>query len=182
MALDTPLSPSQMEFLAEDELITIIPNFKLPALYFIKGNISALHPSVPVTVPLWLALLLKKRRKCKIQQPDWLDPDYLTEVLKEEQSDKKLTDLPFHYMEIGTLLLDQALDDIRNPSKVRPLLEQIWNKRAVKIRDTLLTLKEEVFVFKFNSASGMEINKMRPVVSSTLSRHYLFKPETDTNT
>jgi len=179
-SVSTSISANQLEFLAEDEPITVIPNFKLPVLHFIRGSIGPLHPAVPATVPLWLALLLKKQRKCKIQIPEWMDPDSLQAILDAEIKDRQyLQDLPFHYMEIATLLLDQALDDVRNPSKVRPLLEQIWNKRAGKLRELLLTLNEDIAFFNFNSASGMEINKMRPFIAQALTYYYKLKQENE---
>lgn len=107
-ALTTALSQ------AEDELVTIIPKFKLPELRFIavraacadltpapregsqitplparcpphptwpsagalpstQGTFGPFEPQIPVEVPLWLAISLKKQHKCQVKAPDWLD-------------------------------------------------------------------------------------------------------------
>jgi hypothetical protein len=36
---------------------------------------------------LWLALHLKKSNKCKIEPPEWLDFDILTELFNKEKED-----------------------------------------------------------------------------------------------
>jgi hypothetical protein len=38
----------------------------------VQREVGPFRPSIPVEVPLWLALVLKRRRKCKIVAPDWL--------------------------------------------------------------------------------------------------------------
>lgn len=61
------------EFLAQDELITIIPNFKREnPLHLLSGDFGPFEPLTPISVPLWLALTLKKRKNCKIQIPVWM--------------------------------------------------------------------------------------------------------------
>ena len=60
---------------AEDTLVTIIPKFSRRDPYrFIGGTYGPFIPNLPVKVPLWLALHLKKNQKCQIQAPLWLDP------------------------------------------------------------------------------------------------------------
>jgi len=96
------LSPAEIEFMAEDEIVTIVPNFQMEHLHFIsvragarrvwtiadprltvrpsichastsaQGSYGPFRPQRPATVPLWLAVTLKKRAKCKIQPPEFL--------------------------------------------------------------------------------------------------------------
>ena len=49
--------------------------------FSLKGDFGPLEPSLPIDVPLWLAVYLKKLRKCQIQQPDWMSVGSLT-ILK----------------------------------------------------------------------------------------------------
>lgn len=47
-------------------------------LYFIfyflhQGDLGPFNPGLPVEVPVWLALNLKQRQKCRIVPPEWMD-------------------------------------------------------------------------------------------------------------
>ena len=39
----------------------------------IQGDFGPFSPGMPVEVPIWLAVTLKQRNKCKINCPAWLD-------------------------------------------------------------------------------------------------------------
>jgi hypothetical protein len=52
--------------------VTVIPQFKGGKLHFVGGDVGPFVPAVPVDVPLWLAISLKKRGRCKIQPPEWM--------------------------------------------------------------------------------------------------------------
>ena len=92
------------EFLAEEEVIEVIPNFKYPRkLLLISGDYGPFQPSIPVKVPLWLALNLQRQHKCTIVMPKWV-----TElVTAAEQQDEKSSLLQLendHWREIMKLL------------------------------------------------------------------------------
>ena len=38
-----------------------------------QGDIGPFSASIPTEVPLWVAIFLKQRRKCRIQPPNWMD-------------------------------------------------------------------------------------------------------------
>eukprot|EP00243_Klebsormidium_subtile_P004760 TRINITY_DN1890_c0_g1_i2.p1 TRINITY_DN1890_c0_g1~~TRINITY_DN1890_c0_g1_i2.p1 ORF type:complete len:124 (-),score=9.12 TRINITY_DN1890_c0_g1_i2:512-883(-) len=100
-------SPSEVEFQAEDELIDILPNFRLDALYMIQGEFGPFRPQIPTTVPIWLAVLLKKRGKCSIQLPEWMSVDELTRVIGREQEHvAEFHPVHYHYIEIAQILFD----------------------------------------------------------------------------
>ena len=73
-------TPSENEFFAENELIEILPSFKGDKLFFISGEFGPFKPAKPVSVPIWLAIYLKQRKKCDIQVPNWMDPEFLKKV------------------------------------------------------------------------------------------------------
>ena len=66
------MTPQEIEFFAENELIEIIPGFKGGKLNFICGSFGPFKPAKPIEVPLWLAIYLKQRKKCDVQIPNWL--------------------------------------------------------------------------------------------------------------
>lgn len=38
-----------------------------------QGDLGPFNPGLPVDVPVWLALNLKQRQKCRIVPPAWMD-------------------------------------------------------------------------------------------------------------
>lgn len=74
------------EFMAEEELVEIIPSFKYAKkLTLISGDFGPFVPSIPIKVPLWMALNLKRQQKCSVIIPKWV-----IELIKlsEVQDDK----------------------------------------------------------------------------------------------
>ena len=96
------------EFLAEDELIEIVPTFRYnKQLNLISGDFGPFRPSIPVKVPLWLAFNLHRQHKCTIQVPAWIQQ---LPQLTEEQSTQndRLIEMPDkHWREILKLLEQQ---------------------------------------------------------------------------
>lgn len=114
----------ELEFLAEDTVIDIIPNFRSKVERgFIAANLGPFMPGVPAKVPLWVALQLKQLKRCSIQAPAWLEKTTLLQVLKLEKEQDFFQDLNPHYLEIATLLLSVASDDIEDASLIRTIIE-----------------------------------------------------------
>lgn len=38
----------------------------------LQGAFGPFRPQIQATVPIWLAVLLKKRGKCSVQPPEWM--------------------------------------------------------------------------------------------------------------
>ena len=38
-----------------------------------QGGLGPFNPGLPVQVPLWLAVNLKQRQKCRLLPPEWMD-------------------------------------------------------------------------------------------------------------
>ncbi|KAK4936951.1 DNA replication protein psf2 [Elasticomyces elasticus] len=91
MALPLPpgLTPSEMAFLCEMELVTVIPRQRLEGLELLGGPTQPLNPPFPAPLPLWLALLLKRQRRANIRTPPWLRPDSLAAILEFETDTAK---------------------------------------------------------------------------------------------
>lgn len=65
--------------------------FTHPFLFCSQGDIGPFNASLPTEVPLWVAIFLKQRRKCRIQPPDWMDVGKVTNnFLKNEECDNLL--------------------------------------------------------------------------------------------
>ncbi|KAI1396818.1 GINS complex protein-domain-containing protein [Hypoxylon fuscum] len=86
MALPLPpgLVPTEVAFLCEMELVTIVPRQRLESISLLSGKTPALRPPHRAQLPLWLALLLKKQRRANIVAPPWLHPDSLKNIINHE--------------------------------------------------------------------------------------------------
>lgn len=164
-----------LEFMAEDELITIIPNFKSKTFHFISGDYGPLDPSIPVDVPLWLAVYLKQNQRCQIQCPEWLEAENIAHLLEKERNEPGFVPLAYHYVEIGSLLLDAAPDDIKESQKVMTLLMDLQNVRQEKIRKGMGIVLQRTAdgdvpnAIKMNNVSAMEIHMVRDFFTSSLT-------------
>ncbi|EJT53228.1 hypothetical protein A1Q2_03578 [Trichosporon asahii var. asahii CBS 8904] len=133
--LQNGLTPDEHTFLAEEEVIDIVPLFSMSKVRLISGIYGPFTPPSKATVPLWLALSLKRKRKCRIVAPDWLNPDKLTLLLKKERENAEgFEPLPRRFVETAKVLLDIAPDDLAQPAMLRSLLKDIRETRQAKIR------------------------------------------------
>eukprot|EP00744_Colponema_vietnamica_P020246 GILI01028749.1.p1 GENE.GILI01028749.1~~GILI01028749.1.p1 ORF type:complete len:199 (+),score=40.53 GILI01028749.1:54-650(+) len=138
-------SPNEIEFLGEEEEVSIIPNFRHESINMLMGPIGPFVPNARINVPLWMAVYLKRRRMCRIIPPDWLTEDVLTRLVEEERNDiTKFLDLPFHYFEVGIMLLQESMDDIPDFSVLRTLLEDLHKVRMMKLQGVLTHFNREL--------------------------------------
>lgn len=97
------MDPEEVEFIGEKMSIGIIPNFNFEPIHLISNTIGLLmlfhsflflQPAVflgpfraglPMHVPLWLAIHMKKQQKCRIVPPIWMDRDSLEDKKEEEK-------------------------------------------------------------------------------------------------
>ena len=157
---------AEMEFLAEEELVTVVPNmsFRDPLLCM-GGTYGPFVPMRQCQVPLWLALLLKEKKKCSIRPPEWMQKGNLQEVLRaEQQEESKFEPMPLHYVEIGKLLLQHAPEDVNEFTEVQSLLEDIQEIRLAKIFSQLKKLSGPFAILELQNLSAFEINHIRPQV------------------
>jgi len=171
---------SDLEFYAENEHVSIVPRFAAPALNLICGDYGPFTPQREIEVPLWLAIALKQQMKCFIRCPEWMTVESLKDIKEQEKSSEigSLADLPFHYMEISSMILQVAADDIADVDRVRSLLEDIENLRAHKIRFGLVRMGERqmdgqaVNYIRLNKVSAMELHSIRGLLFTTLKEFY----------
>ncbi|KAK1928019.1 hypothetical protein DB88DRAFT_61421 [Papiliotrema laurentii] len=139
MALPKPLqqslTPDELTFLAEDEQVQIVPLFSMTRVRLLGGLYGPFVPPSACSVPLWLALSLKRKRKCRIVAPEWLTVEKLQGLLQDEKANAEgFEHLPRRFIEMSKVLLDIASDDLQSPATLRSLLKDLREVRQAKIR------------------------------------------------
>lgn len=102
---DEFLSNEELEYLAEETMISIRPTKNLPKIKMITHTIGPALANQEITVPLWAAIQLKKLNQCKIVIPEWLRVDWLEESSTQSSKSHDFYPMPPHFLEIGYLLL-----------------------------------------------------------------------------
>lgn len=241
MALSLPpgLTPPEVAFLCEMEMVTVVPRQRLEGLELLgvsrtapaadcgstqyvpaaasrpdsfprprphppltrlattQGPTQPLHPPHRSSLPLWLALLLKRQRRANVAPPPWLHPSSLAAILDVETThsreafsapprpppatagagaapasppflrsataDAPPDALPYHWLELGEMLLEAAPDDFEEPDAVRRLMRDLREVRMAKVRAGVEVLGPGGGV-KMNGVGGMEIAEGRAFI------------------
>ena len=125
----------------QDQKIMIMPNFQMDAVELHCGKWGPFRPNFPIEVPVWLALVLRKKGRCTVKPPDWMSPTNLNDKIKAER-EAEHDDTRFllapppheHYIEIGKALLTHARQDFDNvdadamEEKLGELQKVRWHK------------------------------------------------------
>lgn len=82
------MDPYEIEFIGENRLVSVIPNFTYDKIYLICGEFGPFRAGLPMNVPLWLAVMLKQKQKCRIVPPDWMDIDALETIKEAEKTSR----------------------------------------------------------------------------------------------
>ncbi|PKI84328.1 Psf2p [Malassezia vespertilionis] len=161
--------PTEMEYLASCEThISILPLISIDRFRLLSGTYGPFRPPAHAHIPLWLALSLRKKRKCVIIPPDWLSVDTLSEYLRQEVSSLPFAPLPLHYIPISKLLLDSAAEDIPQSARVRSLLKDLADARQSKVL-TGMTLVNPIHL-EMTNISSLEIAQLRPFFATALKQ------------
>ncbi|XP_071033272.1 DNA replication complex GINS protein PSF2 [Parasteatoda tepidariorum] len=171
------MDPSDLEFLAEKEMVSIIPNFNHGKLFLIRGDVGPFAASIPVEVPLWLAVNLRQRQKCRVIPPDWMSVEKLEEIKQEEIDSTIFTPMPSeHYKEISRLLFDVAVPDIPHADEVKTLIKDIWDIRMAKLRSSVdAFIKSGESHAQVDNLTAFEINFVRPLLTTALFQLHKFR-------
>ena len=162
-------SAEEVAFFAGDQQITIQARAPLPGLQLLDGDLDEVAALRQTEVPLWLALFLKRRGKCRIVAPDWLAPEQLEETLAEERRNQdRFAPLPYHYLEVAFELLNAAEDDLQDANRTRVALVDLEDTRRAKVARGLKNIDRSVNVIKLPDISAMELNRIRGVAVGAL--------------
>ncbi|BBM99084.1 GINS complex subunit 2 [Marchantia polymorpha subsp. ruderalis] len=171
-------SGAEVEFLAEDDTVVMVPTLRMDTLHLICGDFGPFMPQVPTSVPLWLGIAMKKRGKCRLRAPEWMTVENLTQVLElERDSPQEFQPLPFHYVEVSRLLMDNARDDLVDVYMVQTLIEDIRNVRFHKVQSGLQNLSGKTHAVKLKNLAAMEVNLIRPFFVKALEKFYIHDDE-----
>uniref|UniRef100_A0A8C6SI58 DNA replication complex GINS protein PSF2 n=1 Tax=Neogobius melanostomus TaxID=47308 RepID=A0A8C6SI58_9GOBI len=154
------MDASEVEFIAEKEMVEIIPNFSLDKIYLIGGDLGPFNPGLSVNVPVWLALNLKQRQKCRIVPPEWMSVEKLEEMRELERKEDTFTPVPRMHTN------DEA-------DEIRTLVKDIWDTRIAKLRlsaDSFINQQEAHA--KLDNLTLMEINTIRSFLLDSLNCMY----------
>lgn len=181
-------------FLAMDSTIDIVPSFndKSPFEDLISRNsIGPFYAGVSTTVPLWIALYLRKRNLCRLIVPAWMSLENLKRVLEAEVADKdKFSDytvLPFRYKEISRSIFQAcgvvrsqahaSSEEIPHAEQIRVLLEDISTTRMNKIRSNIHRFSTgelrdtEPLIIDVTGIGSAEINAIKPFLENAFRDH-----------
>ncbi|XP_075181418.1 DNA replication complex GINS protein PSF2 isoform X1 [Anomaloglossus baeobatrachus] len=154
------------------------PQLQLDKVYMIGGDIGPFNPGLPVQVPLWMAINLKQRQKCRIVPPEWMDVEKLEEMRDTERREDTFTPMPNpHYMELTKLLLNHASDNIPKADEIRTLVKDTWDTRIAKLRLSADSfVREQEAHAKLDNLTLMEINTIGTFLTESLN--YMYKLRT----
>uniref|UniRef100_A0A2K6A3K2 GINS complex subunit 2 n=1 Tax=Mandrillus leucophaeus TaxID=9568 RepID=A0A2K6A3K2_MANLE len=136
---------AEVEFLAEKDLVTIIPNFNLDKIYL-------------TGVGTWGLLTVEKLEKMR----------------NHERKEETFTPVPGpYYMELTKLLLNHASDNIPKADEIWTLVKDMWDTRIAKLRVSADSfVRQQEAHAKLDHLTLMEINTSRTVLTQVLSHMY----------
>lgn len=176
--MENEITLPESEFFAENTKITIIPNFRHSGFQILSGFYGPLRPSVAIEVPLWLGVFLKRQQKCRIIPPAWMDLQVLKDKFEEERKKEEFSELDFYYMEISSLLLAHAKEDIPNHVLICRLIQDLQDLRTSKIRNSLQKITVENLYANFKDIASIELQAIRRLLPATYdSIDYMRKTE-----
>ncbi|XP_055685596.1 probable DNA replication complex GINS protein PSF2 [Lutzomyia longipalpis] len=164
------MEPSEIEFLSENTILGCIPNFTCDAIHLISGSIGPFRAGLPVKVPLWLGLHLKKQQRCRFVVPDWMNVDSLEELKEQETRQTNFMKMPCpHYMPVAKLIFSVAAEDIPQSFEIRTLIKDIYDIRSSKFRSFMDTfIRGEEQRIKLDNLTSMEIHTWTPLFPHAL--------------
>uniref|UniRef100_A0A0N5ALL6 GINS complex subunit 2 n=1 Tax=Syphacia muris TaxID=451379 RepID=A0A0N5ALL6_9BILA len=161
------MNPEFCEFLAENDLepanvedyyFQIKPNFSSEQLQLICGDIGPFEAGIPISVPLWVAIFLKKRHSCELihsfqsqkfskirfQVPEWFTVENLGKMIVAENDDTSFTPVPRHFLEMSRIFLYHFKDDVVDGDQLRVCVIDLWDKRVSKMRSSTLSFLPQI--------------------------------------
>lgn len=164
------MEPVEIEFLAEETIVNIIPKFNCRKSYLITGEIGPFRAGIPIKVPLWLACDLKRRQKCRVIPPDWLDLEKLTELNNNEVASGRFCKLPSeNFFVEAKIFLGFGVEDNPNFSSIMTAIKDLWDRRKSKLEDSV-----EIFMnvgkdyVKIPNITAAELSQLRPMLPNAM--------------
>jgi GINS complex subunit 2 len=140
----TQITSAETIFCAENELVSIVPLFEHPRLELLSGFYGPFKRNEEIKVPIWLACHLKKRQRCNLIWPEYLQVGELLSIYEITKTHKDFYDFGFYYGEIAKILLDCFEDENPNSHRMRALIEDIQSIRVDRLKLGLGMLSNQV--------------------------------------
>ncbi|KAG9295400.1 hypothetical protein G9A89_013429 [Geosiphon pyriformis] len=172
------ISEDDIEFLATDELITVLPCEQIPG-FTLLGVID--HENLAVIslfgraygpfetlrrtqVPLWVALKWFQAGLVRIITPEWLSIDNLEKVIHFERNNPENFSglLPIHWFQIYKLFKEREVElnvDEKVVEKIKTLLAEIIVVRKEKVKASVTS--SEIHHRELNNVGVTEVNMIR---------------------
>ncbi|XP_021264676.1 DNA replication complex GINS protein PSF2 isoform X1 [Numida meleagris] len=149
-----------------------LPSSHLQLIF--QGDLGPFNPGLPVEVPVWLAINLKQRQKCRLIPPEWMDVEKLEEIRDLERKEDTFTPMPSpYYMELTKLLLNYASDNIPKADEIRTLVKDTWDTRMAKLRLSADSfVRQQEAHAKLDNLTLMEINTIGTFLTQALDHMY----------
>lgn len=174
MSLPGPLkhtfTPEEIQFLTENQHITIIPSYSINKFELITDKLPKIVASQRVQVPIWLAVILKAQNKCRMVPPHWLALHSLQEFYTYEVENLTgFSELPVNWLELSKIFFENAPDDLHDPVyKLKSQIQDLQEVRLIKVKKGLSLINESHL--QFDNLSLLEINEIRPFVVQVMSK------------
>ncbi|CAF0767066.1 unnamed protein product [Didymodactylos carnosus] len=164
----------EVQYLSENEYVSIVPNFSHPVIHLIKGSVGPFQPTTPLNVPLWMAIHLKESHRCRFICPEWLTYDTISTLLKAEQQNEHFTPMPNRFIFIlSQTIMSVALEDIPNGDNIRLIMKDLWDLRLAKLRTSIDSLiKSGALYAKVTHLTTVEICLIRNFLKMALKQIY----------
>lgn len=166
------MNPAEIEFLAENTLVEIVPRFSCDAIPLLGREAGPFIPNVPTSVPLWLALQLRQQHKCRLVPPAWLSPDPLEALKETERGSPLFAAMPDpHCFEIAALVLHNAVEDVPRSEEVRTLLKDLLDLRQAKLRQSAdAFMRSGAPSAKVDNTTMLELHAVRALLTKALDQ------------
>lgn len=163
-------SPEHEEM--EDEEASEFDNFDWSFITTDHNVLRQIKSLIPIEIPLWMAMILKKQRFCRLVPPTWFRERKLKEFLMfEKKNPYKFSSLPWNWMIITKLFLNKFQEDLDSESNIdtiRGLLQDIREIRMAKVQKGIEILNESHL--QLDNLSLLEINEFRPFIITTMNK------------
>lgn len=164
------MDPEEIEFVGENEEIGVIPNFNFDPIHLISGTIGPFRAGIPLHIPLWIAIHLRKQQKCRIVTPEWMEVEFLEDLKEEEKRTNGFLKMPSpHYMIIAKLVMGAAMEDITNSEQIKTLIKDLFDMRTSKLRKLIdAILGGDEANSKLDNITMLELHSVRPFVTHAM--------------
>ncbi|XP_063531806.1 probable DNA replication complex GINS protein PSF2 [Cydia strobilella] len=177
------MDPYEIEFIGENRIVSIIPNFTYDKIYLICGEFGPFRAGLPMNVPLWLAVMLKQKQKCRMVPPDWMDIEVLEGIKEAEKNSRFFTKMPNeHYMVEAKLILGTAPEDVPRAAEIKTIIKDIWDIRMSKLRTSMDALMKAGGSYgRLDHLTMMEINSVKPLLPEAMDELHRIQMMTSKN-